>query len=177
MTSELLIPNLLSDHLNILFVGINPGLRSAAVGHHFAGYSNRFWRLLADSGLTEQRLTAVQDSSLLNYHFGITNIVARSSANAAELSRAEFEAGAEVFLSLIQQYRPRIIAYLGKDSYRYVGKKRNFCWGIQPIPVITFSLDFVLPNPSGLNRMPYQEQLSWYQQLKLHLDKINSSLN
>jgi double-stranded uracil-DNA glycosylase len=175
MTSELIIPNLLSDHLKILFVGINPGLRSAAVGHHFAGYSNRFWRLLADSGLTEQRLTAAQDSCLLNYDFGITNIVARSSANAAELSRTEFEAGAEVFLALIQQHRPRIIAYLGKDSYRYVGKKRNFSWGIQPSSVFTFSLDFVLPNPSGLNRMPYQEQLYWYQQVKFRLDQTNSS--
>ena len=94
MISELVIPNLLADNLKILFMGINPGLRSAAIGHHFAGHSNRFWRLLVDSGLTSERLTAEQDFRFLELHYGITNIVPRSTATAAEITRSEFEAGA-----------------------------------------------------------------------------------
>jgi G:T/U mismatch-specific DNA glycosylase len=167
---ELIIPNLLPADLHILFIGINPGLRSAAIGHHFAGYSNRFWRLLVDSGLTFERLTAEQDSRLLDYHYGITNIVSRPTVNAAELTSAEFKAGAELLLSLLQQHPPQIAAFLGKDSYRYIAGRRDFGWGIQPPAVSNLIIDFVLPNPSGLNRMPYLEQLNWYKKLKELLD-------
>jgi TDG/mug DNA glycosylase family protein len=170
--SELVIPNILPADLKLLFIGINPGLRSAAIGHHFAGYSNRFWRLLVDSGLTCERLTSEQDDRLQDYYYGITNIVARSTANAAELTRAEFEKGAEILLSLLQQHKPKIAAYLGKDSYRYLAKRRDFSWGLQQMNITDSTIDFVLPNPSGLNRMPYLEQLSWYQELKKLLDNL-----
>jgi double-stranded uracil-DNA glycosylase len=170
MMSELIIPNLLTTDLKILFIGINPGLRSAAIGHHFAGHSNRFWRLLVDSGLTYERLTGEQDTLLLQYHYGITNIVPRSTATAAELTRTEFEAGSKLLLSLLQQYHPHIAAYLGKDSYRYMIKRREFSWGVQQPSVVDLVLDFVLPNPSGLNRMPYEQQLYWYYELKKQLE-------
>jgi TDG/mug DNA glycosylase family protein len=176
MIPELVIPNLLTDNLKILFIGINPGLRSAAVGHHFAGYSNRFWRLLVDSGLTIERLTPEQDFRLLDYNYGITNIVPRSTANAAELTRQDFEAGAVLLLTLLQQYHPYIAAYLGKDSYHYFAKRKQFTWGVQPSAVIDSIVDIVLPNPSGLNRMPYQEQLHWYKELKIKLANIDDQV-
>jgi double-stranded uracil-DNA glycosylase len=170
MMSTLVIPNLLKDNLKILFVGINPGLRSAKIGHHFGGYSNRFWRLLADSQLTIERLTPEQDFRLLEYNYGITNIVPRSTAIAAELTRQEFEAGAVLLLTLLQQYRPHIAAYLGKDVYPYLAHKKQTAWGSQKPGMVDQVSDFVLPNPSGLNRMPYSEQLYWYRELKIKLD-------
>jgi TDG/mug DNA glycosylase family protein len=170
--SELVLPNLLPSDIKILFIGINPGLRSAAIGHHFAGHSNRFWRLLADSGLTSGYLTAEQDSCLLDYHYGITNVVHRPTAGAAELTPSEFKAGAELLLLLMQQHLPRIAAYLGKDSYRYIAGRRDFGWGLQQPAISESIIDFVLPNPSGLNRMPFQEQLFWYKKLKERLDNL-----
>ncbi len=170
MTQELVIPNLIADNLKILFIGINPGLRSAAIRHHFAGHSNRFWKLLCDSGITPQRLRAEEDILLLNYGYGITNIVPRTTATAAELSPAEFIAGSKLLMMLLKKYQPRIAAYLGKDTYRYMGQGNAFNWGLQQQGIIETIIDFVLPNPSGLNRMPYQIQLNWYCELKKEMD-------
>jgi double-stranded uracil-DNA glycosylase len=102
----------------------------------------------------------------LDFHYGITNIVPRSTATAAELSRSEFEAGATLLLTLLQQTRPRIAAYLGKDVYHYFAHKKQISWGAQPSQLVEQVADFVLPNPSGLNRMPYLDLLHWYQELK-----------
>lgn len=170
MVSELAIPNLLANDLKILFIGINPGLRSVAIQHHFAGHSNRFWKLLADSGITPRRLQPEEDNLLLNYGYGITNIVPRTTATAAELTREEFLAGSQRLMELLQEYQPRIAAFLGKDTYRYMVQGNAFNWGLQQQNITHPVIDFVLPNPSGLNRMPYQVQLQWYCQLKKKLD-------
>jgi TDG/mug DNA glycosylase family protein len=170
MISELAIPNLLANNLKILFIGINPGLRSAAIKHHFASHSTRFWKLLADSGITPKRLHAEEDTLLLTYEYGITNIVPRTSASAAQLSREEFIAGSKVLMELLHLYKPQIAAYLGKDTYRYMIQGNTFDWGRQQQNIMEHIIDFVLPNPSGLNRMPYQVQLHWYCELKKELD-------
>ncbi len=166
MNTQTVIPNLVKPDLRILFVGINPGLRSAAIGHHFAGHSNRFWRLLHDSGITPIRFKAEDDYRLLELDFGITNIVSRSSATAAELTRSEFQEGASILLKLMEKYHPTVAAYLGKDIYRHLVHRNKVDWGKQEPPVLKEVIDFVLPNPSGLNRMPYQEQLKWFLELR-----------
>lgn len=166
MSLEPVLPNLIQPGLKLLFVGINPGLRSAAIGHHFAGHSNRFWPFLAASGLTPGKLTALQDAHLLSYGYGITNIVPRPSAAAAELTPAELRIGAEELRGLLRQHQPKVAAYLGKVVYQYLSGQKDFSWGEQPKRVVPEVIDFVLPNPSGLNRMKPNEQLSYYLQLK-----------
>ncbi|HEX7715160.1 MAG TPA: mismatch-specific DNA-glycosylase [Bacillota bacterium] len=172
---EPVVPNLVRPGLKILFVGINPGLRSAAIGHNFAGHSNRFWRFLFQSGLTLSQFDALHDRDLLELGYGITNIVSRSTATAAELTRVDFEAGGRVLLDLLSEYRPRIAAYLGKDIYRYLSETSHLDWGLQPQRVVMNVVDFILPNPSGLNRIPLPEQLHYYVELKKLSDRLEKA--
>lgn len=170
MTAELVIPHLIKEDLRILFVGINPGTRSAAIGHHFAGHSNRFWKFLVESGLTPIKLSGEMDHCILEYGYGITNIVARSTATAAEITTPEFKEGALQLRSLLQKYQPKVAAFLGKDSYRYFGNHPNLAWGLQPVSSIKGLYEFLLPNPSGLNRMPLKNQIQIYQDLREFID-------
>ena len=160
------LPNLIKPDLKILFLGINPGLRSGEVGHHFAGQSNRFWKFLFESGLTPDKYDAFHDYELLDLGYGITNIASRTTATAAELTPAELKEGALVLLERIWEYRPRIAAYLGKVIYQYLSGRKDFSWGRQETSLAHEVIDFVMPNPSGLNRMPIPEQLEMYRELK-----------
>jgi TDG/mug DNA glycosylase family protein len=160
------VPDLLRPGLTILFIGINPGLTSGATGHHFAGRSNRFWRFLAETGLTPAKYRPEQDFQLLDLGYGITNIVPRVTATAAELTPAELRAGAARLLTVLEEYRPLIAAYLGKVVYQYVIRSHKLEWGRQALPAVAGIIDFVMPNPSGLNRMPIAEQLELYRQLR-----------
>lgn len=167
------LPNLIKPGLKILFVGINPGTRSAEVGHHFAGRSNRFWKFLFESGLTPVKYDGFHDYELLDLGYGITNIVPRTTATAAELTPAELKEGALVLREIIREYKPRIAVYLGKVIYQYLSKRKNFGWGIQEVSLETGVIDFVLPNPSGLNRMPIPEQLEMYRELKMVKERVS----
>jgi TDG/mug DNA glycosylase family protein len=157
-------PEYLRPGLDVIFIGINPGLRSAEIGRHFAGHSNRFWKLLAESGLTPVRLKAEEDYRLLEFNYGLTNIVKRSTASAAELTAAELRTGAARLRRQLAEYRPRAAAYIGKVVYEYTSGKTKFNWGLQPEPIISGVTDFLLPNPSGLNRMVYSEQLRLFRE-------------
>ena len=169
------LPDLIAKELKILFIGINPGLRSAAIGHHFAGHSNRFWRLLTDSRLTPVLYQATEDQGILELGYGITNIVPRPSAAASELTAAEFQAGAAVLRKLILRYQPFVAAYVGKVVYQSLAGRREFAWGRQNESLFPGVIDFVLPNPSGLNRMPYPEQLKYYIALQTLISKLRDS--
>jgi TDG/mug DNA glycosylase family protein len=160
------VPDLLRPGLKILFIGINPGIRSGATGHHFAGRSNRFWRLLAEAGFTTGQYEAAEDFLLLDLGYGITNIVPRVTATAAELTPAELRSGAARLMTVIREYRPVVAAYLGKVVYQYLTRRPKFFWGRQAEPAVAGTIDFVLPNPSGLNRMPLSEQLALFRELK-----------
>ncbi len=164
--TDLVIPNLIQHDLKVLFVGINPGLRSAAVKHHFASRSNRFWKLLWESGLTPVKLSGELDQQMLDYGYGITNMVSRSTATAAEITKREFEEGSRRLRLFLHKYHPRIVAFLGKDIYRYFSNNKKCNWGVQPVATIEGIIDFLVPNPSGLNRMPIPEQLEQYKELK-----------
>ena len=159
------VPDIIAPKLKILFIGFNPGLRSAATGHHFAGYSNRFWKLLAASGLTPQLLKPEEDNRLLTWGYGITNIVARPSRAAAEITKAEYQAGREILKDKLRQYKPQVACFAGIGVYREFIRQPNIGCGLQPVCSVEDVADFVVPSPSGLTRILFQDQLAYYQEL------------
>ena len=144
------VPDVIGHKLRILFCGINPGLYSAAVGHHFARPGNRFWPALFSSGFTERLLSPFEEHNLLELGYGITNIVERATASAAELSAEELAGGYASLATKIRRYRPRCLAVLGIGAYRTAFACRDAELGLQQ-ERIGSSIVWVLPNPSGLN--------------------------
>jgi double-stranded uracil-DNA glycosylase len=144
------LPDVISTSLDVVFCGINPGMRSAAAGLHFANRSNRFWRVLHLAGFTARQLEPEEAHLLLDYGYGITSAVARPTVSATDLRRADFVAARPAFGRKIAKYRPRYLAFLGKAACSEFLGQRNLSWGLQPT---TFggSAVWVLPNPSGLN--------------------------
>ena len=108
----------IGPNLRVLFVGINPGMRSAAVGHHFAGPSNRFWKLLQESGLVPEPVTWSDDERLPGWGFGITNLVARATPGIGDLHASELLAGRRALEAKVRRYRPAIAALVGVTIYR-----------------------------------------------------------
>jgi double-stranded uracil-DNA glycosylase len=147
------IPDVLPEPgtpFRVLFCGINPGLYSAATGWHFARPGNRFWPALHLSGFTPRRLAPGEQDLLPGFGLGITNLVPRATAQAAELSSAELEAGREHLAALADRYRPRIIAIAGVTAFRTAFGQPRARTGPQPDPLGPSRL-WVVPNPSGLN--------------------------
>ena len=144
------IPDVLGPDLDVVFVGINPGLWSGAVGHHFARPGNRFWKALRGSGFTDRLLSPFEDASLLEWNLGLTNLVARTTARADELSADEIRRGARELEERLAPLRPRLVAVLGIGAYRTGFGRRDAALGPQEQDLGGSRL-WVLPNPSGLN--------------------------
>jgi double-stranded uracil-DNA glycosylase len=144
------VPDVLGPGLRLVFVGINPGLYSAAVGHHFARPGNRFWKALHRAGITDRVWVPSEDRNLLSIGIGITNIVGRATASAAELSAAELREGSRALGSKIQRLRPAGVAILGVTAYRTGFERPKAPFGPQDERIEGAAL-WVLPNPSGLN--------------------------
>lgn len=144
------IPDIIAPDLQVLFCGINPSLYSAAVGHHFARPGNRFWRSLHLAGFTEQLLTPFADRDLLQFGYGLTNIVDRSTARADQLAADELVIGQRQLVNKVQHYRPRFLAVLGISAYRTAFNSPKAVIGLQKEPLDS-AIVWVLPNPSGLN--------------------------
>ncbi|MEV6811069.1 G/U mismatch-specific DNA glycosylase [Micromonospora sp. NPDC051296] len=144
------LPDLISAGLDVLFVGINPGLWSAATGWHFARPGNRFWPALHRGGFTPRLLHPSEQDELPGLGLGITNLVARASARADELTAAELVAGAQELAGKVARYRPRWVAVVGVTAYRIGFLRPKATFGPQPEPLAGAQL-WVLPNPSGLN--------------------------
>ena len=144
------IPDVIGPDLDVLFCGINPGLWSAATGLHFARPGNRFWPALHASGFTPELLTADRQGELLALGLGISNVVARATARADELSAEELRAGGLVLAEKAARFRPRWIAIVGITAYRTAFERRAAQIGPQE-ERIAESRVWVLPNPSGLN--------------------------
>ncbi len=145
------LPDILSTSLKVVFCGINPGMRSAAVGLHFANRSNRFWRVLHLAGFTSRQLEPEEARLLLDCGCGITSAVARPTVSATDLSRADYIAARPAFERKIAKYRPRYLAFLGKPALSAFLNQRDLSWGLQQA-TLGGSMVWVLPNPSGLNR-------------------------
>ena len=137
--------------VEVLFVGINPGVRSALTGHHFAGFSNRFWKLLFDAGLVPEVLTYKDDDRLHEWGFGITNLVPRATPGIDTIDPSEYSAGLRGLRLKVRKYRPAIVALTGVSLARSIFAKKG------PIALGEFperfegARVFVLPNPSGRN--------------------------
>ena len=147
---RLRLPDVIAPGLRVLFCGINPGLYSAAVGHHFGRPGNRFWKALHASGFTDRLYSPQEDAALPVLGLGITNLCARTTARAEELSAAELARGARALAGKAARYRPRVIAVLGVGAYRTAVGERDARVGRQARPIGP-SVAWVLPNPSGLN--------------------------
>jgi len=144
------VPDLIAPGLRLLFVGINPSLYSAAVGHHFARPGNRFWPALHAAGFTERLLAPFEEQILLEQGYGITNLVDGATARADELSPAELLAGAARLLRKIRRYRPGWVAFLGISAYRTAFGRKDGQPGQQADKLADAHV-WILPSPSGLN--------------------------
>jgi TDG/mug DNA glycosylase family protein len=144
------VPAVLGPDLKLLFVGINPGLYTAAVGHHFARPGNRFWPALYRAGFVDRPLTAFDDRELPAYGLGITNIVERATARADELGADELIAGARRLEKIVKRHRVRAVAFLGVTAYRIALEKPRAKVGPAEERLAQARV-WVLPNPSGLN--------------------------
>jgi len=154
--------------VTVLFVGINPGVRSSLTGHHFAGFSNRFWKLLFESGLVPEAIGYADDRRLPQWGFGITNIVARPTPGIDTLRREEYDAGRAALVRKIRRYRPSIVAMVGATVFRamFPARRDAVTLGMQD-EQLGASRVFVLPNPSGRNaNYSYAEMLAAYTQLR-----------
>jgi TDG/mug DNA glycosylase family protein len=144
------IPDLVGPDLRVLFSGINPSLYSAATGHHFARPGNRFWPTLHGAGFTPRLLHPSEQHLLPALGLGITNVVARATARADELTPAELTEGGKLLTTLVRATEPRYLAILGVTAYRAAFKRPKARLGPQPDEIGGVPL-WVLPNPSGLN--------------------------
>ncbi len=178
----------LRDHIQpgvrVLLVGINPGIRSAEIGHHFAGYSNRFWKLLHESGLVPEPIGTEDDWRLPEWGYGITNLVPRATPGIGDLRPEEYQAGRRALIAKIGKYRPAVVALIGVTLYRALfpaglprrsassrgrAKAGAVSLGLRPETLAGADV-FVLPNPSGRNaNFSYAEMLEAFRALKTHL--------
>lgn len=155
----------------VLFVGINPGLRSAQTGHHFAGHSNRFWKLLHESELVSEPLTYCEDRYLPKWQLGLTNIIGRCTAGIDVLDPIEYRRGVASLERKIRRYRPPIVALLGVTIFRMLFSTKEDVKGPLNLGPTTRQLAgaqiFLLPNPSGRNaHYSYRQMLTAFQVLR-----------
>jgi len=161
----------ISRPVKVLFVGINPGIRSAAIGHHFAGYSNRFWKLLFDARLIPEPIGPEDDRRLPEWGFGITNLIPRPTPGIDTLKPHEYTEGERALRRKVRRWKPEIVAFVGVTLYRAVfeqGKKnpdRSLRCGFQS-ERFEGARVFVLPNPSGRNaNFSYAQMLAAFRLL------------
>ncbi|KAA0193657.1 hypothetical protein HAZT_HAZT008333 [Hyalella azteca] len=174
------LPDHLKHGLDIVIIGINPGLFAAFKGHHYAGPGNHFWKCLYLSGLIPEPLGAEDDGSLLKYNIGFTNIVARTTRGSAELTRLEIKQGGEMLVSKLRFYRPRIAVFNGKGIYEIFSGKKDFQFGKQPeMFPHTDTYVWVMPSssarcaqlPRALDKVPF------YSALRKFRDYLNGSVD
>jgi double-stranded uracil-DNA glycosylase len=144
------LPDVISTSLEVVFCGINPGKRSAAVGLHFANRSNRFWRVLHLAGFTRRQLEPEEACLLLDLGYGITSAVDRPTVSATSLRRVDYIAARPSFERKIAKFKPRYLAFLGKPACAVFLNQKHLLWGLQS-DMLGGSAVWVLPNPSGLN--------------------------
>jgi double-stranded uracil-DNA glycosylase len=163
--------DVIAPGVRVLFVGINPGVRSSLTGHHFAGFSNRFWKLLYEAGLVPEPIGFADDRRLPEWGYGITNIVPRPTPGIDTLTREEFPAGRTALRRKILRHRPAVVAMVGVTVFRAMFPEHR---GPVPLGVQTervgTSIVFVLPNPSGRNaNFTYAEMRAAFRRLRRYL--------
>jgi TDG/mug DNA glycosylase family protein len=157
--------------VQVLFVGINPGVRSALTGHHFAGFSNRFWKLLYEARLVPERITFEDDDRLPEWGFGVTNIIARPTPGIDTLVRHEYVSGRRRLVAKVRRFRPPIVALVGVTVFRALFPEHKGIVepGLQT-QTLAGSAVFVLPNTSGRNaNFSYAEMLAAFRRLRRYV--------
>lgn len=177
------LPDHLGPNMDILIIGINPGLFAAHKGHHYAGPGNHFWKCMYLSGLIPEPFTAYDDFRLLDYGIGFTNIVARTTRGSANLTREEIKKGSEILLAKLKEYQPRIAVFNGKGIYEIFSGKKQFNFGKQPEMVDgTNTHIWVMPSssarcaqlPRALDKVPFYSALRKYRDyLKGIIPEVN----
>jgi TDG/mug DNA glycosylase family protein len=166
--------DILKPRPRILFVGINPSLRSEQMGHHFASPGNPFWRLLHASRLVPVELKCEDDARLVEFDLALTSLCSRATRSAAELSTAEMIAGSKTLARRIRRVRPRVVAFVGVSIYRrFFGVAQGDGAGPKEERIFDARV-FVLPNPSGLNASypGFKEKLIWFERLREFADAV-----
>ena len=161
MASDLLRPG-----LALVFCGYNPSLTSGRSGHHYAHPGNRFWRVLYAAGITDRLYRPEEDERLPDLlGIGFTNLASRPTRRADELTREEIRAGAIELRAKLERFEPRAVAYTGIGVYRWFRANSKVGWGLQENPAVPGVTDVVVPSPSGLNRMSFEELVEHYRAL------------
>ena len=185
--AQLRLRDRLRPGVRVIFVGINPGVRSAETGHHFAGFSNRFWKLLTESRLAPEPITYMDDDRLVEWGLGITNLIARPTPGINDLRPQEYVEGWTILERKIRRYRPAVVALVGVTVYRAIlpllgdampARRRSASaapdsvLGLRP-EVVHGARRFVLPNPSGRNaNFSYAEMLAAFRALKRYIGRV-----
>ena len=157
--------DLLKPGLTLVFCGYNPSLTSGQSGYHYAHPGNRFWRVLHASGITKRLYRPEEDEQLLGLGIGFTNLVSRPTRRADELTREEIQAGTEELREKLERFEPRVVAYTGIGVYRWFRATSKVSWGVQETSAVPGVTDVVVPSPSGLNRMRFEELVEQYRAL------------
>ena len=163
---------MIAPGLRVLFCGINPGLYTAAVGHHFARPGNRFWPALWAAGFTDRLMSPFAERELLKNGYGVTNVVMRATATADQLTREELRAGGKRLAAKVRRYQPAFLAVLGLGAYRAAWDRPRAVIGRQDERVGA-TVIWVLPNPSGLNAHYQAKDLArLFRELRSSIDKL-----
>lgn len=157
--------DLLRPELKLIFCGYNPSLTSGRSGRHYAHPGNRFWRVLWASGITDRLYEPQEDETLLELGIGFTNLCSRPTRRADELTREEIRSGALALRQKLEQFRPRVVAYTGIGVYKWFRATSKVGWGVQEVSAVPGVTDVVVPSPSGLNRMSFEELVDHYRAL------------
>jgi len=157
--------DLLKPGLTLVFCGYNPSLTSGQSGYHYAHPGNRFWRVLHASGITRRLYRPEEDAQLPDLGIGFTNLVSRPTRRADELTREEIQAGTEELREKLERFEPRVVAYTGIGVYRWFRATSKVSWGVQETSAVPGVTDVVVPSPSGLNRMRFEELVEQYRAL------------
>ncbi len=157
--------DLLRSGLKLVFCGYNPSLTSGRSGHHYAHPGNRFWRVLHASGITTRRYEPEEDELLLDLGIGFTNLCPRPTRRADELTREEIRAGAIDLQEKLERFGPLAVAYTGIGVYKWFRATSKASWGVQENAAVPGITDVVVPSPSGLNRMLFEELVEHYRVL------------
>ncbi len=174
-----MLRDILVDRPRILFVGINPGLRSAALGHHFAGPGNPFWRLLHAARLLPELLRPDEDHRLAEFGLALTNLCPRASRSASELDGEELARGARALRRKVARLRPGVLALVGVTLYGRLFPSSEERGAGARADVIHGARLFVLPNPSGLNASypGFEQKLVWFERLREFVEQHGQDMS
>ncbi len=158
-----MLPDYLKPDLDVVFVGLNPSLKSTAVGHYYAGPGNQFWRFLAEAGFTDRVLRSDEDGQLLKYRVGLTDFVKRATRGVNDLNPREFGSGIDDLRCKIERVRPKVVCFNGKSGYQAAVGKCDY--GLQDANWSGIPL-YVAPSTSGALPIKREEKLAHYVELK-----------